>query len=67
MFEASGNYATHPLVIADIDHYKKEAVSQVQLRSVPSTTLTMEAGCRRNTIGSLPKGMPTVVDESVEA
>ncbi|CAD6271217.1 unnamed protein product [Miscanthus lutarioriparius] len=42
--KASGNYATHPLVIADIDHYKKEAVSQVQLRSVPSTSLTMEAG-----------------------
>ena len=40
---ASSNYAAYPLVITAIDHCIKEAVRQVQLRSVPSISLTMEA------------------------
>jgi hypothetical protein len=44
VFEASSNYAAHPPVIVAVDHYTKEAISQVHPRSVPSTTLTMEVG-----------------------
>ena len=36
VYEASSNYAAHPLVIAALDHCTKKAVSQVQLKSVPS-------------------------------
>ena len=43
MYEASSNYAAHPLVIAALDHCTKKAVSQVQLKSVPSIALAMEA------------------------
>ena len=39
VYEASSNYAAHPLVIAAIDHCTNEVVNQVQPRSVPSIVL----------------------------
>jgi hypothetical protein len=39
VYEASSNYAAHPLVIAAIDNCTKEVVSQIQPRSVPSIVL----------------------------
>ncbi|CAL4959145.1 unnamed protein product [Urochloa decumbens] len=44
VYGASNDYATHQPVIVDVDQYTKEADNQVQARSVPSTTLTMEVG-----------------------
>ncbi|CAN6209948.1 unnamed protein product [Urochloa humidicola] len=46
VYGASNDYATHqPVpVTAAVDQYTKEAVNQVQPRSVPSTALTMEVG-----------------------
>ncbi|CAL5016694.1 unnamed protein product [Urochloa decumbens] len=41
---ASNDYATHQPEIVAVDQYTKEADNQVQSRSVPSTTLTMEVG-----------------------
>jgi hypothetical protein len=43
VYEASTNYVAHPLVIVALDHCTKEAVSQVQLKSVPSIDLAMKA------------------------
>uniref|UniRef100_K3XE32 Embryonic flower 1-like protein n=1 Tax=Setaria italica TaxID=4555 RepID=K3XE32_SETIT len=43
-YGASNDYATHQPVIAAVDQYTKEAVNQVQPRSAPSTSLTMEVG-----------------------
>ncbi|CAN6213826.1 unnamed protein product [Urochloa humidicola] len=44
VYGASNDYATHQPLIAAVDQYTKEAVNQVQPRSVPSTALTMEVG-----------------------
>ncbi|OEL31843.1 hypothetical protein BAE44_0007137 [Dichanthelium oligosanthes] len=43
-YGASNDYPTQQPVIAAVDQYAKEAVNQVQPRSVPSTGLTMEVG-----------------------
>jgi hypothetical protein len=45
VYEASSIYvAHHLLVIVALDHYMKETINKAQLKSVPSTTLTMKAG-----------------------
>ncbi|KAF8733514.1 hypothetical protein HU200_014814 [Digitaria exilis] len=44
VYGASNDYATHQPVIAAVDQYTRDAVDQVQQRSVPSTALTMEVG-----------------------
>ncbi|CAO2205057.1 unnamed protein product [Urochloa humidicola] len=44
VYGVSNDYATHQPVIASVDQYTKEAVNQVQPRSVPSTALTVEVG-----------------------
>ncbi|WVZ88593.1 hypothetical protein U9M48_035094 [Paspalum notatum var. saurae] len=44
MYGASRNYVTHQPVVAGVDHCTNEVVNHVQLRSVPSTSLTMEVG-----------------------
>nr|CAB3475656.1 unnamed protein product [Digitaria exilis] len=44
VYGASNDYATHQPVIAAVDQYTKDAVDQVQQRSIPSTVLTMEVG-----------------------
>ncbi|WVZ88604.1 hypothetical protein U9M48_035104 [Paspalum notatum var. saurae] len=44
MYGASSNYVTDQPGFAAVDHCTNEVVNQVQLRSVPSTSITMEAG-----------------------